>query len=253
MSGLDERVAHLGTGGSVAVALVVAVLLGLRHATDPDHLTALATLVASERGDGARRASRLGLAWGAGHATTLLLAGLPVVLLQRFLPDGVQRGAEAAVGLVVAGLAVRLLTRWRRGLLHAHPHRHAGVVHAHPHVHAERGTADGHDHPHLHEHAHAEQLGRSSASAFGIGLLHGLGGSAGVGVLLIGAMPDHRVAALALVLFALATAASMALLSGAWGRLLAAGRLAPRLAVLIPSLGVAGLAFGLSYAVIAVV
>ena len=63
-----------------ALVLAVAVGLGLRHASDPDHLAAVSTLIASEPEDGTRRAGRLGLAWGLGHATTLALFGLPIVL-----------------------------------------------------------------------------------------------------------------------------------------------------------------------------
>ena len=141
-------------------------LLGLRHATDPDHLTAVSTLVLSERGRGTRRAGRLGLAWGLGHALTLLAFGLPAVLLSAYLPDAVQRAAEALVGLVIVLLALRLLRRWRRGYFHAHPHAHGGVRHAHPHVH--EGSGHG-----AHEHAHAEALGRTPLAAAGIGMLHG--------------------------------------------------------------------------------
>ena len=85
MSGLDERIAHLGAGGSILLALAIALLLGLRHATDPDHLTAVSTLALSDDRRGARRAGLLGLAWGLGHATTLALLGLPLVLLDREL------------------------------------------------------------------------------------------------------------------------------------------------------------------------
>src|SRR3954451_19847819 len=101
MFGLDDHIAQLGTGGSIVLALIVALLLGLRHATDPDHLTALSTLVLS--GDdqrGARKSRRLGLAWGLGHATTLILFGLPVLLLHSALPDGLQSAAEAGIGLL---------------------------------------------------------------------------------------------------------------------------------------------------------
>ncbi|MFN8205772.1 MAG: hypothetical protein U0S48_24720, partial [Solirubrobacteraceae bacterium] len=70
METLDDAIAHLGAGGGLWLALLVAVLLGLRHATDPDHLTAVSTLVMSDPRDGSRRAGRLGLAWGLGHATT---------------------------------------------------------------------------------------------------------------------------------------------------------------------------------------
>jgi len=71
MFGLDDRIADLAQGGAPAVALFVALLLGLRHASDPDHLAAVSTLIASDPEDGTRRAGRLGLAWGAGHALTL--------------------------------------------------------------------------------------------------------------------------------------------------------------------------------------
>jgi ABC-type nickel/cobalt efflux system permease component RcnA len=239
--GLDDRIANVGTGGSLVLALAVALLLGLRHATDPDHLTALSTLVLSgDERRGARRARRLGLAWGLGHATTLILFGLPFVLLHAALPDGAQRAAEAGVGLVIVVLALRLLIRWRRGYFHEHPHEHGGVTHVHPHVH--EGA-----HGHAHEHEHAEALGRTPRAAYGIGLLHGLGGSAGVGVLLIGAMPDHTVAAVALVLFAGATALSMAFVSAAWGGALAAKTVARRIERVAPLVASASLAFGVWY------
>jgi ABC-type nickel/cobalt efflux system permease component RcnA len=239
--GLDDRIANVGTGGSLVLALAVALLLGLRHATDPDHLTALSTLVLSgDEQRGARRARRLGLAWGLGHATTLILFGLPFVLLHAALPDGAQRAAEAGVGIVIVVLALRLLIRWRRGYFHEHPHEHGGVTHVHPHVH--EGA-----HGHAHEHEHAEALGRTPRAAYGIGLLHGLGGSAGVGVLLIGAMPDHAVAAVALVLFAGATALSMAFVSAAWGGALAAKTVTRRIERVAPLFASASLAFGVWY------
>src|ERR671935_335026 len=124
MFGLDDQIAHLGAGEAFVLVAVVAVLLGLRHATDPDHLTAVSTLVAGDRAD-TRGAARLGLTWGLGHATTLFLFGLPIVLFGSYLPEPAQTAAEAAVGFVIAALAVRLLVRWRHGDLAAHPH-HGG-------------------------------------------------------------------------------------------------------------------------------
>ncbi|MEA2480865.1 MAG: hypothetical protein QOJ07_2787, partial [Thermoleophilaceae bacterium] len=207
MLGLDDRIAHLGSGGSVAVALVVALLLGLRHATDPDHLTAVSTLVMSEDERGPRRAGMLGLAWGAGHASALFVLGLPIVLFNSYLPHWLQQTLEVAVGIVIVALGVRLLVRWRRGYFHAHVHRHDDVVHAHPHMHERPREAS---HPHRHEHRHAEGLGRSPRAAFGIGLVHGAGGSAGVGVLLVAAVPGTAAGLAALAVLAAGTAISMA-------------------------------------------
>jgi high-affinity nickel permease len=80
------------TDSSAPMALLVAVLLGLRHATDPDHLTAVSTLLLGENRRSWRRAAGLGLAWGMGHATTLFLFGLPLVLFGRLLPPLIQHG-----------------------------------------------------------------------------------------------------------------------------------------------------------------
>jgi ABC-type nickel/cobalt efflux system permease component RcnA len=240
--GWDEFIARLAGNG--ALGLVVALLLGLRHATDPDHLTAVSTLVLSDDREGARRAGTLGLAWGLGHATTLFAFGVPVVLFQRYLPESVQRGAEVLIGLVIVGLAIRLLIRWHRGYFHAHAHTHGTVQHTHPHVHEERRDT----HPGGgHTHAHAEGLGRTPLTAYGIGLIHGTGGSAMVGVLLVGAATSRPQGVLALLCFAGATAASMALVSAGFGYALARRPVSRRLARLVPLMGVASLLFGFWY------
>lgn len=242
MFGLDEWIA--GLGGTGLMALAVALLLGLRHATDPDHLTAVSTLILSDQRDGARRAGALGLAWGLGHATTLLAFGLPVVLFRQYLPEGLIRGAEVAIGLVIIFLALRLLVRWRQGYFHIHPHSHDGVQHSHPHVH--EGSQASHA-PTSHSHPHAQALGRSPLAAFGIGMVHGIGGSAGVGILVVGAASSQVTGVAALVLFASATAISMALVSSSFGYALARGPVARRAGSLIPILALASLAFGAWY------
>ena len=248
MAGIDERLTELGgSSGSLLLALAVALLLGLRHATDPDHLTALSTLVLADDERGAWRAGRLGLAWGAGHALTLVALGLPVLLLGRALPVWAQRGAELVIAIVIVALAVRLLVRWQRGYFHAHPHEHpGGVRHSHPHAHEHAG-AHREVHPHRHEHRHEEAIGRSPREAFGIGVLHGAGGSAGVGILLVAGMDGGAQAAAALLLFAAGTALSMAVVSAGWGRLLASRALERRLGLLAPVFGTLSLLFGCWY------
>jgi high-affinity nickel permease len=214
MFGLDDKIASLGSGEAFLIVIAVAVLLGLRHATDPDHLVAVSTLVASSKG-GSRNAAALGISWGLGHATTLVLFGLPIVLFNDYLPERVQQAAEVAIGVVIVLLALRLLVRWHRNGLHPQ-HRH--------------------------------DLGRSPFQAFAIGLVHGMGGSAGVGVLLLAAIPDHVEGALALVLFAVLTAVSMAIASTSLGYTLARGPVARRFASVAPVLGALSLGFGCWYA-----
>jgi hypothetical protein len=221
MFGLDEHLAGLGTGHGFLVVAAIAIVLGLRHATDPDHLTAVSTLVAGERAD-SRDAGRLGLVWGLGHATSLFVFGLPIVLFGAYLPEGAQVAAETAVGVVIIALALRLLVRWRRGALR-----------------------------HVHHHHH-ELPTRSPRAAYGIGLVHGTGGSAGVGVLLLAAIPGHVQAVIALALFAAFTAVSMALASTSFGWVLARGGVQRSVQAVVPALGALSLAFGAWYALGAV-
>lgn len=249
VSGIDDAIAGLGHG-SVLLALAAALLLGLRHATDPDHLTAVSTLVLSDEPGQARRASKLGLSWGLGHATTLLAIGLPLVLLGRDLPPTVARLAELAVGLMIVALTVRLLIRWRRGYLHVHVHEHAdGVFHAHPHVHEHPRDAN-HPAAHAggHDHSHAEMLGRTPLESYGVGLVHGIGGSAGVGVLLVGGISGEAAAALALVLFASASAWSMAVVSAGFGYALTRRPATRTFERLVPVLAACSMLFGAWYA-----
>lgn len=239
MFGLDERLAEIGGSGSIAALLLVAVLLGLRHATDPDHLAAVSALIVGDGAKGARRAGRLGLAWGAGHGTTIVLFGIPIVVLDSYLPEPLQIATEMLIGVLIMGLAARLLVRWKRARFHAHEHQHGDSSHTHLHPHP--AAADSH------EHEHPAPL-RSVRGSYGVGLLHGIGGSAGVGILLLAAIPDHGVGIFALLVFAAFTAASMGVASSLFGRALAGRRAQRRFGVAVPALGVFNLSFGAWYA-----
>jgi ABC-type nickel/cobalt efflux system permease component RcnA len=161
--------------------IVLAFILGLRHASDPDHLVAITSLVAADDRD-LRGAARLGVWWGIGHAATLLLIGLPLIALKAQLPRWVENGAETAVGLVIVVLGARLFLNGVR-----------------------RRQSAGR---------------RTPQQSFGIGTLHGLAGSGAIVVLLIAAMPDRFEAAVALAVFAPATTLSMTAFTGAFAWLL---------------------------------
>lgn len=222
MFGLDDWIAGFSEGASFAVVLFVAVLLGLRHAMDPDHIAAMTTLVASGRERATRSAAKLGAWWGIGHGVTLVVFGVPILLAERFLPERLQQGAETAVAALIVFLGIRLLVRWRHGYfdLHAHPHPE-------------------------HEHRHPV---RSPIGAFGVGLVHGMGGSAGVGLLLLAAIPSETIAVASLLLLAVFTAVSMTVVTVGFGLTLTARPVAAVSNALVPVLGAASLAFGIWYA-----
>jgi ABC-type nickel/cobalt efflux system permease component RcnA len=236
---LDTWLTSLFEGAPLLVALGIAFVLGLRHASDPDHLVAVTSLVAAEDGD-TRAAVRLGAYWGLGHAAMLLLIGLPLIAFKSELPAWLESGAEKAVGVVILVLAARVIWKWVRGDYRLGRHRH-GV----------ESDVDPGAHRHLHkgpgpDHSHAQV--RTPQQAFGIGLLHGLAGTGAVVLLLIAALPSQLEAAAALAVFAPMSIVSMAALTGAFGWILTRPVVEPVYrAVLIPALGLFGLLFGLWY------
>lgn len=214
-----ESVDHWLSGGFAdagwPVVLLLAALLGLRHATDPDHLAAVTALVAGDEA-GPRHAARLGAAWGIGHAAVLVAAGAPLILLEAELPVWLESTAERTVGLLIIALALRVLVRWwRRPALGAHTPSSA----------------------------------RSPLQSAVIGALHGLGGTGAVVLLLLTTLPSAGTALLALALFAPMSAVSMVGCTALYGRLLATPRIARVQArVGMPALAVAGIVFGGWYA-----
>lgn len=154
----------------------IGLLLGLRHAFEPDHLAAVSTL--ATRQSRLWPAARLGIAWGLGHtaavgAVALLVVGLGITLPERMWPL-----AELAVAAMLVALGGTVVSRYARGRWHIHRHAHGTEPHFHLHSHA----ADrAHDHAHPTGDVHR---------SLGFGLLHGLAGSAAVIVLLVAAAPS---------------------------------------------------------------
>jgi hypothetical protein len=230
----DQWLTGLFAGVPLLVALGIALLLGLRHASDPDHLVAVTSLVASDDAD-ARAAARLGAWWGLGHASMLLLVGLPLIVLGSQLPAWLEAGAEKAIGAVILVLAARVVWKWTNGDYRAGRHLHDLEGHRH----LQRGDRHHHQHPPV----------RTPLQAFGIGLLHGLAGTGAVVVLLLAGLHGTVEAAAALAVFAPATLISMAAFTAAFAWLLTRPVIEPLYRrVLIPVLGALGILFGLWYA-----
>ena len=214
---IDETVSHLFDGAPLPVALLLAALLGLRHATDPDHLMAVTSLVAAD-GAGTRAATRLGAFWGdrpRGDPARHRPAADPA---RRDGPRaGSATGAETLVGVVIAALAARVLLRWWRRDRAAQPTT-----------------------PH--------RL-RTPREALAIGALHGLAGTGAVVLLLIAAIPDPLAACAALAAFAPLSAVSMAVCTSGFAWTLTRPSVQSFSdTFLLPLLGAGGLLFGGVYA-----
>lgn len=175
----------------------VGFLVGFRHAFEPDHLAAVTTLAAREKGWG--HAARLGVAWGVGHTLSVAAVAIVLMVLGIRVPDRFYTTAELGVAVLLVLLGVSTL--WREARRHL----------------ASLGEAHAHAHKHHAQHVHPEQL-RSASRALVFGLAHGLAGSGAVIVLLVAAAATLQAQMMYLLAFGAGTVAGMTgvtLLTGA--------------------------------------
>ena len=223
------------TTAPLGIALL-GLLMGMRHATDPDHVIAVTTIVSRERCLFA--ASRVGIVWGLGHTLTVLAVGKAIIVFKIAIPIRLGLAMEFAVAivLILLGLGafaslVQLLVRRIAGtpravdqplVVHSHAHSHGFGPHRHPHVHPDSGEHHGPEQVALH-HEHSLPAGALSTFAirrpllrsFGIGLVHGLAGSAAIALLVLSAIPQPLWATLYLAIFCLGTIVGMGLITTA--------------------------------------
>lgn len=184
--------------------LVLGFLFGMRHATDADHVAAVATL--ATRSTSVPETLRLGVAWGVGHTLTLFAIGTVVLLLGTAIPERTAQMLELAVGVMLALLGLDVIRRIIQQHIHVHPHRHGGHRHVHAHGHE---AAVAHDEAaHAHPHARALPL-----RALTVGLVHGMAGSAALVLLTLGTIQSVWLGVVYMLLFGLGSILGMALLS----------------------------------------
>ncbi len=156
-------------------------VLGLKHATEADHLVAVATIVSEQRS--VWRSSAVGALWGVGHTAALLAVGLLVLFMRVTIPPRVAALLEFGVALMIILLGTRVLyflLRDRRRV-HVHTHRHGERVHTHLHFHDEH---DEHQPAAPHPPRHARH-GLSGLRPLLVGAIHGLAGSAALTLLIL--------------------------------------------------------------------
>lgn len=205
--------------------VAVGFFLGMRHATDPDHVIAVSAIVSRERS--LRSAMLIGAFWGLGHTLTILGVGSAIVGFSLVIPPRLGLSMELCVGLMLILLGVLNLSGFRRFLageadavrLHSHPHRHGDYVHTHPHQH------EPERHPHAPAQTPLARLDRifgglrpyQALRPFVIGIIHGLAGSAAIALLVLATIRNARWAIAYLLVFGIGTIAGMVLITVAIG------------------------------------
>jgi hypothetical protein len=205
---------------SAYATLLLGFALGLKHATDADHIVAVSALVSDT--SGARRSALVGTFWGLGHLLTLFAAGSVLVILRVRVPPRVEWTLELLVAVVLVWLGVRTIRRCFTGHYHFHSHPHGSQTHAHLHFHAHSEAGHKHD-------AHALRPGSSVAAGTGarrsgallVGMAHGLAGTAGLALLVLSSIPSRTLGVLYLLVFGLGALMGMAGFSALLGMPLA--------------------------------
>ena len=234
----------------------VGLLLGMRHATDPDHVIAVTTIVSRQQS--VRHAGLIGVLWGVGHTITILAVGAGIILFNLAIPPRIGLAMELAVGVMLILLGIlnltgtmqwithRLTPAYEGMLVHSHSHSHGGVTHSHAHAH----DPEIHVHPTsaLRSHGLIERLGLYQLlRPLAVGIVHGLAGSAAVALLVLTTIRDPRWAIAYLLVFGLGTIAGMMVITMIIGAPFAytGKRFAPFNRGLAVASGVISVAFGL--------
>jgi len=203
--------------------IAIGFFLGMRHATDPDHVIAVTTIVSRQRN--IKHAALIGVLWGVGHTITIFIVGAAIILFGLAIPPRVGLTMELSVGLMLILLGILNLSgvirwvteKWTPSLktAHSHPHVHGDYIHSHSHGHA----------PEIHGHAEDATPVSWMDRAFGklglyqvlrplaVGLVHGLAGSAAVALLVLTTIRTPVAALAYLLVFGIGTIAGMMLIT----------------------------------------
>jgi ABC-type nickel/cobalt efflux system permease component RcnA len=198
-------------------------LLGLRHATDADHVIAITTIL--NRSRRFLHATVIGALWGLGHTVTVVVVGVAIIVFNVVIPEPVELAMEFAVAMMLILLGVLTLTGAMQRVttrltppapMHGHDHEH---LHAHD---------DEALHPHAHAHLHGHGTDPKLAPHVGlveqfgwfqllrpmvVGLVHGMAGSAAVALLVLATITETVPALIYLLIFCLGVAVGMAVLT----------------------------------------
>jgi sulfite exporter TauE/SafE len=180
---------------SMLATLALGFVLGLKHATEADHLAAVSTIVSQRRS--LWQSAAVGVFWGIGHTAALVAAGFLVLCVGLVIPEKVANIFELLVALMIIFLGMRLLR------LHIHAHSHGGSSHIHFHFQNE-------------EHASSAHSGLAGWRSVIIGMIHGLAGSAALTLLVLSQVVRNGGVAMGfayLLIFGMGSVAGMLVMS----------------------------------------
>jgi ABC-type nickel/cobalt efflux system permease component RcnA len=205
--------------------------LGMRHATDPDHVIAVATIVTRQRS--LARAALIGAFWGLGHTITIFVVGAGIILFNLVIPVRVGLSMELSVGIMLVILGIMNVAAFlrstpdsrlasdnkasiggdqqREAVVHSHSHSHGNFVHSHQHAHVREIHPDRVDPMPVSalDRMFAKFTSYQHVRPLAVGIVHGLAGSAAVALLVLTTIRNPHWAIAYLLVFGLGTIAGM--------------------------------------------
>jgi high-affinity nickel permease len=154
--------------------LILGFFLGMRHATDPDHVVAISTITARQKN--IRSSAVVGAAWGIGHSAIVTLVGILIIFFRLEISAGIGTLLEFAVGIMLVILGIINISKTLSvPVIHSHTHTHDHKTHSHVHFHLLRPLI--------------------------IGSVHGLAGSAAIALLILATISNSLSAIYYLLIF----------------------------------------------------
>ena len=203
--------------------IAVGFFLGMRHATDPDHVIAVTTIVSRQRN--LLKAALTGIFWGVGHTLTIFVVGTAIIIFDVVIPARIGLSMEFSVGvmLIVLG-AMNIVGFMRTARTIAPAVEESDAVYSHPHTHGEYVPHHPHRHdPDAHSHSHTPLtfldriFGRiglyQQLRPLVVGIVHGLAGSAAVALLILTTIRNAHWALVYLLVFGAGTVGGMMLIT----------------------------------------
>lgn len=179
--------------------ITTGLILGTLHALDADHIVAVTTLLLQKHTP-VKKATKLGFFWGIGHTVALMTIGLIVILLKITIPEKFGTPFDLMIGgmITILGIKILIQTFRKKEHIHTHAHQHGNLTHTHIHL------------------AHAEEKQnhhRKPLTAFLIGTIHGMAGSAALMLIVLSTITNPLEGILYITLFGMGTILGMSIIT----------------------------------------
>lgn len=223
--------------------LVIGLALGIRHATDADHVVAITTILGKQKN--VRVSALIGMLWGIGHAATVTLVAIPIIIYSFAVPPRIGLFFEFLVGMMLVFLGILNFS----GISKSWAKRFLPLAHKHAH-----SSTNGEKHSHFHIHIwqsfnkELHHLGvYHTTRPILIGFVHGLAGSTAIALLILSTIHQPSLAVLYLFVFHLGVIIGMMIITTLLGASIAVAkkRVGSLHTYLVMASGVLSLVFGL--------